>query len=77
MRYLTPFTLILAALSLSACGTVFGAVDRGFEFTTERVDDYCANTPQMERELLRNRIAYDDGSPRVVVFCAPGGTFTE
>ncbi len=74
MRYLT---LILAALSLTACAQVFGAVDRGFDFTAERVDDYCANTPQMERELLRTRLAYDDGSPRVVVFCAPGGTFTE
>lgn len=74
MRYLT---LIIAALSLTACASVFGAVDRGFEFTTERIDDYCLNTPQMERQLLRDRVAYPDGSPRVVVFCAPGGTFTE
>ena len=74
MRYLT---LILAAVAVSGCAQVFGAVDRGFEFTAERVDDYCANTPAMERELLRDRISYDDGSPRVVVFCAPGGTFTE
>ena len=71
MRY--PIPAIAAVVMLGGCAQLAGAIDTVENLSKEQIDEYCEATPESQRLALRDRLNYDDGSPRVVVYCEPHG----
>ena len=74
MRYpISAISVAAGAALLAGCAQLAGAVQKVEDLTIQQIDDYCASTPESQRLALRDRLTYDDGSPRVVVYCEPHG----
>ena len=71
MNYVALALAVALLISLSGCSITETAAD----LAKRAHDRYCTSTSPEARELLRQQLVHEDGSPLFQVFCDPhGGT---
>lgn len=65
------WTLAVAAVALTGCGIADSYVTKVENVGKDQVDDYCETTPAPQRASWRDRLAYENGVPRLMANCDP------